>query len=167
MLETKTLSAAPSPVKLLIGYSCVVLLLGVIFATLFGDFVAWAIYGTRFILSRRFHNLLSYSQGAFVMLLFSYINQAKKDWKEKKFHLIFIGFVILGAGAIPLASLTARMVILVTTVGLTAFNRPLIPNLALLLVMALACKTITLWSILRTFLSAFETQDQRRIVISE
>jgi len=166
MPETAVKPAALTPAQVFYSRFLVLLLLGMVFAALLGDFVVWAIYRTRFILSRQFYNLLPDFQGASTMLLFSYINQAKKDWAERKFHLIFVGLFMLTVGAIPVAPLAAKMAVLITKVGLAAFNLPSVPNLVLLLTAALACKIITLWRVVRLFSVAF-AEDRRRIVISE
>ncbi len=159
-----------SPVRLLVARICVGLLLGMIFVALFGDFVVWAVYGTRFILSQRFHKLTPIILGFGVLLIYLFIWQSYQDWKQGKPHYILIGFFVLVIGGIPLARLVAAFVVKVTifapTVGVPKFYTSLfIP--VLLLVFGFACKVLTLSKLWHIAVPVYKPQEQRRIAISD
>ena len=170
MPKTAAKPAALTPAKLLAVRLCVLMLLGMVFALLLGDFVVWAIFGTRFLLSVRFHSLLPYFQGLSVLLLYLFLWQSYRHWKQDKPHYVLVEFFVLVIGGIPLAGLIARLaskVVLFTPVAGVAkpYMSLFIP--ILLLVLGFACKLLTLSKVWRIVAPVFKPQDQRRIVISE
>ena len=170
MPETAAKPAALTPAKLLVARLLVSLLLGMVFAVLLGDFVVWAIFGTRFLLSVRFHSLLPYFQGLGVLLLYLFLLQSYQHWKQGKPHYVLIEFFVMVIGGIPLAGLIARLaskaVLFAPISGVPKLYMSLfIP--VLLLVLGFACKILTLCRLWRIFTPVFAPQEQRRIVISD
>jgi hypothetical protein len=152
--------------QLLIGRICTTLLLGIVVAALFGDIFLWAILGTKFIQSARFHKMEPQFQGLGVILMFLFMAQAKKDWKQGKPHLVLLGFAALIATGLPFAPLCTTLLFVATIKGVVPFSSPSVLFLVFLLVLSAFCKWkafVNFWRLIRAI---YEPQEARRIVIS-
>ena len=138
-----------------------------IFAALFGDFVVWAVYGTRFILSPRCHKLTPLFLGFGVLLVYSFMWQAFVLWKQGKAHLALLEFVTFLAGGLPAGLYCASLFRLFAVKGTAVLMHPKIAFLAALLLLILACKCRAVSNIWQFVGPAFKAQDERRIVISK
>lgn len=165
--ENQPQPVVPSPAGPLVGRVCVGLLLGMFFVALFGDFVVWTVYGTRFMLSPRSHQMDSIFAGATGLFVLLFVAQAKTDWNQGKRHLVLIGLFMLILGAIPSAQLCAFHVRFVTVKGAAVLMHPKIAFLTALLLLILACKCKAFSNIWQIAGPAFKPQDERRIVISK
>ncbi len=153
--------------RLLVARLLVMLLLGMIFAALFGDFVVWAVYGTRFILSPRFHKLEPILLGFSVLLIYSFMWQGLALWKQRKYHFALLGFVALAVGGVSCAPICAIVIRLVAAKGAATLAHPKAISLAMLMLLILACKCSAAMSIWQLTRPIFREQDQRRVVISK
>jgi len=169
MPETAVKPAALTPAQVFYSRFLVLLLLGMIFAALFGDFVVWTVFGTRFLLSPRFHSLLPYFGGCGMILLYLFLWQSHQDWKQGKPHYVLIGLFVLVIGGIPLAPFVAHFVAKVGFAPIPGvpkwYMSLFIP--ILLLVLGFACKLLTLSKIWRIVAPVFASQEQRRFVVSK
>ena len=167
MPETAAKPAAPTPAKILGACLCALVLLAMAFGALFGDFIVWAIYGTGFVLSPRFFKLagsILFPLGTIFMMI--YFAQSVTHWKQKKFHLVLIGFMVLVIASVPLAPAVAKVAVAVTAKGSgILWNQPLVPT-ALFCLIAF-CKIKSLLNFLQLSRISPRTQENRRIVISE
>lgn len=159
--------AEVSPARLFVARICVGLLFSMIFVALFGDFVVWAVYGTRFILSPRFHKLTPLFLGFGVLLIYSFMWQASVLWKQGKAQLALLEFVTFLAGGIPAGLFCVFLFRLFAAKGYAVLMRPKIAFLTALLLVILACKCKALGAIWQLVRLAFRVQDERRIVISK
>ena len=138
-----------------------------IFVALFSDFVAWALYGTRFVLSPRFHKLTPMFLGFSVLLIYLFMWQAQTLRKQGKVHLALLEFVAFIAAGLPAGLFCALLFRLFTTKGAAVLTHPKIAFLAALLLLIMACKCRAVGAIWQLVKPAFKVQDERRIVVSK
>jgi len=166
MPETAAKPPALTPVRLFVACLCALVLLLMVLGTLFGDFIVWAVSGTRFVLSPRSHKILGslYPLGMIFMLIYS--AQSAIYWKQKKFYLVLIGFAVLVVAPVPLAPTVAKVAVAVTAKGIGILWKLRLFPTALFCLIAF-CKIKSLINFLQLFRLPLRTQEQRRIVISD
>ncbi len=165
--QSQQLNKSISASQLLAGRILTALLIGLVLAALFGDFFVWAILGAKFLQSAQFHRMEPSLQGLSTILLFLFMAQAQKGWKQGKAHFVLLGFIGLIAAGVPLAPICAALVQIATAKGLIIFSRPTVLFLTLLLALSVACKYKTLICFWRLVQPVFKPQDTRQIIISK
>ena len=165
--ENSPQPVVPSLAGLIVYRICAGLLLGMIFVALFGDFVVWAVYGTGFMLSPRFHKLTPMFLGFGVLLIYIFMWQAYTLRKQGKTHLALLEFLAFLAGGLPAGLFCALLLRLFTAKGVAVMMHPKIALLTALLLLIFACKRRAFSIVWQLVKSAFEAQDERRIVISK
>ncbi len=161
--------ASLSPARQAIAWVAFALLLLIFVTAWFGDIFVWAIYGTKFILSRRSNWIEGGLRSlVFVPLLgFMAFERGAEHLKQRRWRPFLLGMLTVIIATMPFARLCALLVRLVTVKGVMVLARPKFTILAVLLLLVFACKcraALILWRLVRTSSKPRET---RRIVVSE
>ncbi len=161
-------ATAPSFAKLVAGYLAVALLLVMFVMSLFGDIFVWAIWGTRFILSTRFHQAETWLNGLISISFFCFIGLDKglEHLQQRRWKLFLVALLTCIGATVPFAKHAALLVRLATVKGVVALAQPKLMLFIALLMLIFLCKcriVVSLWRLLRSS----QPRETRRIVVSE
>lgn len=158
-----------SPARRAVVWAALALLLLMFLTAWFGDIFVWAIYGTKFILSPRFHQAEGWL-GSFSLipfLGFIAFEGGAEHFKQRRWRPFLLGVLTFIIATMPFARPCALLVRFVTVKGTIVLAQPKFTLLAVFLLLVFACKcraALILWRLVRTSSKPRET---RRIVVSE
>ena len=159
----------PSARALLVGRAAVVLLLLMFAWELFGDFVLWAVLGTRFILSPRFSKMESEIghpfMGGLVVLVFLGMERAVERLRQRQWKPLVIPFFVFIFGMMPAATGCALLARLMARKGIAVLAHPRVFAVCLLMSLIFTCKFKAIREIWRLIKPAFKPQPPKRFVI--
>lgn len=126
MPEPNEQPAARSAIKAAAGYVSGVLLLLMFILGLFGDLLVWAVWGTRFVLSPRFHQAEFWLNGLLAVSFFSFIGLDKglQHFQQRRWKPFLIALLTFIVATMPFAKPFALLVRFATVKGVAALVQP-------------------------------------------
>lgn len=151
-----------------VGYLATAVLVFMFVMALFGDIFVWAIWGTKFVLSPRFHQAETWLNGFISVSFLSFmgIDKGLQHLQQRKWKLFLVAFLTFFVAAMPFAKPCALFVRLATVKGVAALFHPIHILLIAFLILVFFCKckiVFSLWRLLRPS----QPRETRRIVVSE
>lgn len=157
-----------SPARRAVVWAALAFLLLMFLTAWFGDIFVWAIYGTKFILSPRFHQAEGWLGSFFFVAWMGFMTfeGGAEHLKQKRWRSFLLGMLTYIIATMPFARPCALLVRFVTVKGTIVLAQPKFMILAVFLLVVFACKCRAAFILWRLVRAASKPREMRRIVVS-
>lgn len=149
MSEANPQPAPLSPAQQIVGRIAGVLLLLMFATALFGDVFVWAICGTNFVLSPRFHQVEGWLRALLFVSFMSFVGLDKglEHFQQRRWRPFLFGLLAFIVASLPFAKPCALLIRFATAKGFAVVTHPKIAWLVGLLLLSFACKCRTAYNL--------------------